>query len=55
MIVRHEDDVLAFAWAFGAFIDKRCGRRDGGEREQSEEDVFHAVEESGRGKMKEKA
>jgi hypothetical protein len=44
MVIRHEDDVLAFARPFGAFIDQGRSRREGGEREQSEESVFHAVE-----------
>jgi hypothetical protein len=44
MVIRHENDVLAFARPIGAFIDKRSSRREGDEREQSEEGVFHAVE-----------
>jgi hypothetical protein len=51
MIIRHEDDVLAFARPFGAFIDKRSSRREGGEREQSEEDVFHAVKRTSKSSL----
>jgi hypothetical protein len=45
MVIRHEDNVLAFARTSGAFIDKWSSRREGGKAEQSEEDVFHGVVE----------
>jgi hypothetical protein len=51
MVIRHEDDVLAFARPFGAFVNEWSSRREGGEREQSEEDVFHAVERTSKSSL----
>ena len=51
MVIRHEDDVLAFARPVGAFVNKRSSRREGGEREQSEEGVFHAVERTSKSSL----
>ncbi|MFN9954160.1 MAG: hypothetical protein ACK55I_13760, partial [bacterium] len=43
MVIRQEDNVLAFAWPLGAFIHQWRGGRERDKREQGKKDAFHEV------------